>query len=367
MTDINKQRFLAELGKLLTFMYEEDRQEALAMYSDMFDSGADEQMLLHQLVSPTRQAVVIARAYNQRERTLQTSARTRGESYYEDSMDDVPGYVIAIENIRRQILGAQESERMRKEQMSLFKAEDIEEQTAEQESEAVIALPAEEEAVQEQEEAAEETDTAADEPASLEEDVQELSEEGAVEELSVVQEELPAEEEDTEEGLVPVHQGGALEQYDSENEAYSRKDGYPHEPKAHRNVHQHSQTQHHGPHHRTAATERRARPLLLILYVLIAVPVGLVGGLIMLLPIILFLALSVLAIWMGVSAVAAAFGGFAMFSDLMVVLGAGLVLLALGLLFLWLFIWFIGGVLAGFINGLISLGGRLCYKEVEVE
>lgn len=361
MTDINKQRFLAELGKLLTFMYEEDRQEALAMYSDMFDSGADEQMLLHQLVSPTRQAVVIARAYNQRERTLQTSARTRSESYYEDSMDDVPGYVIAIEDIRRQILGAQESERMRKEQMSLFKAEDIEEQTAEQESEAVIALPAEEEAEQEQEEAAEETDTAAVEPASLEEDVQEISEEGAVEELSVAQPEEITEEEESQEGLVPVHQGGALESYDGESEAYSREDGYPHEPKGHRDVH------HHGPHHRTAATERRARPLLLILYVLIAVPVGLVGGLIMLLPIILFLALSVLAIWMGVSAVAAAFGGFAMFSDLMVVLGAGLVLLALGLLFLWLFIWFIGGVLAGFINGLISLGGRLCYKEVEVE
>lgn len=32
VTHINKQKFLAELGKLLTFMYDEDRQTALAMY-----------------------------------------------------------------------------------------------------------------------------------------------------------------------------------------------------------------------------------------------------------------------------------------------------------------------------------------------
>ena len=57
MTDINKQKFLAELGKLLTFMYEEDRQSALAMYAKLFDNARDEQSLLQFLVSPTRQAV----------------------------------------------------------------------------------------------------------------------------------------------------------------------------------------------------------------------------------------------------------------------------------------------------------------------
>ena len=39
VTDINKQKFLAELGKLLTFMYDEDRQDALAMYARMFDAA----------------------------------------------------------------------------------------------------------------------------------------------------------------------------------------------------------------------------------------------------------------------------------------------------------------------------------------
>ena len=61
MTTINKQKFLAELGKLLTFMYEEDRQTALAMYVKMFEDAEDERALLQALISPTRQAVIVAR------------------------------------------------------------------------------------------------------------------------------------------------------------------------------------------------------------------------------------------------------------------------------------------------------------------
>ena len=55
VTHINKQKFLAELGKLLTFMYDEDRQTALAMYGRMFDNARDEQALIQFLISPTRQ------------------------------------------------------------------------------------------------------------------------------------------------------------------------------------------------------------------------------------------------------------------------------------------------------------------------
>ena len=93
MTDINKQKFLAELGKLLTFMYEEDRQSALAMYAKLFDNARDEQSLLQFLVSPTRQAVLIARAYNARERKLQVSSQSRSSDYKEEG---TPGYVSMI-------------------------------------------------------------------------------------------------------------------------------------------------------------------------------------------------------------------------------------------------------------------------------
>ena len=93
VTDINRQKFLAELAKLLTFMYEEDRQEALAMYAGMFEDAEDEQALIQALVSPTRQAVVIARAYNDKERKLQVHAQSRedgDEGGDEDDGNQVP-------------------------------------------------------------------------------------------------------------------------------------------------------------------------------------------------------------------------------------------------------------------------------------
>ena len=52
MNAINRQKFLAELSKLLTFMYEEDRQRALSMYERMFDITEDEQGLLDAYDTP---------------------------------------------------------------------------------------------------------------------------------------------------------------------------------------------------------------------------------------------------------------------------------------------------------------------------
>ena len=66
----------------------------------------------------------------------------------------------------------------------------------------------------------------------------------------------------------------------------------------------------------------------------------------------------------GCLALTSAFGAFSIFADVMVVLGCALVVLALGLLFLWMFVWLIGGVIAGLINGVIKLAGKWCYKEV---
>ena len=43
---------------------------------------------------------------------------------------------------------------------------------------------------------------------------------------------------------------------------------------------------------------------------------------------------------------------------------AGL-LLALGLLALWIAVWLVGGAMVGLVRGLIHLGGKWCYKEVE--
>ena len=96
VTDINKQKFLPELGRLLTFMVEEDRQTALAMYSRLFDDAEDEQLLQNLLESPTRQAVVIARAYDAKERKKQLESPTHGE-------EQTPGFVLAIDRLYQQV------------------------------------------------------------------------------------------------------------------------------------------------------------------------------------------------------------------------------------------------------------------------
>ena len=103
---INKQKFLAELGRLLTFMYEEDRQSALAMYSKMFDDVAEEQLLLQFLVSPTRQAVVLARAYDAKERKLQVHTQSRDDdaSYDNTPEGELPPFILAISDLQQEAI-----------------------------------------------------------------------------------------------------------------------------------------------------------------------------------------------------------------------------------------------------------------------
>jgi len=112
------------------------------------------------------------------------------------------------------------------------------------------------------------------------------------------------------------------------------------------------------------ATVRKPRIALLILYILLAVPVGIVGMLFLLSLTFFTLGVAVITVAAGIMLFTAAFGGFSVFADILVVLGAAVIVLALGLLLLWLFVWFIGGAMVGFIRGLIGLGGKWCYKEV---
>ena len=102
VTPINKQKFLAELGKLLTFMYEEDRQRAMSLYSRMFEEAGDEHALIQALISPTRQAVVVARAYNSNLGRLSLSAATKAAPEDRDQ-NGVPDYVQAIKGVREQV------------------------------------------------------------------------------------------------------------------------------------------------------------------------------------------------------------------------------------------------------------------------
>ena len=54
MTHINRQKYMAELSKLLAFMFKEDKEDILAQYNKMLDESDDEQALLESFGSPTK-------------------------------------------------------------------------------------------------------------------------------------------------------------------------------------------------------------------------------------------------------------------------------------------------------------------------
>ena len=60
---INQERYLAELDRLLGFMSSWDRQAALKKYRAMFASSRDEQALIEELGTPTKQAIELAASY----------------------------------------------------------------------------------------------------------------------------------------------------------------------------------------------------------------------------------------------------------------------------------------------------------------
>ncbi len=316
VTSINKQKFLAELGKLLTFMYEEDRQRAMGLYSRMFEEAGDEQALIQALISPTRQAVVVARAYNSNLGRLSLNAETKAAPEDRDE-NGVPDYVQAIEKVREQAWAA-------------------------------IGVPA---AAEEAEEAPAETEEAEEAPAETEE-VEEAPAE--TEEA----EEAPAEAEEAEEAPAAAepdksaHEGIEFFTLPEEGKETPQSDTLLDENTF--NIDSDA----------LRKPRRKAKPFALILYILLAIPLTICAIAVLLVPAILFLALSVAAIICGVVLVSTAFKGFPVFADIMVVLGVSLVLFALGLLFLWTAIWFIGGAIVGVVHGVAVLCEKWCYKEV---
>lgn len=347
-------------------MYEEDRQTALAMYSQLFDEVDDEQGLLQLLVSPTRQAVVIARSYNAKERKLQVHAQSREESETAD-YGTAPEFIGVIDGILEEALSRQapKTAEVSADQFSMFEddffAPTPEAPSAEAEvqpeapaAEAAVEAPAEASPAEAAETEAEAAEAEAPDPAapvdevdafiadfSIPADQQEFAPE-AGEQTAPAEAAEPAAEaaedaESAEGDSAPIEiEEEDVEEYD---DGYYDEDYEP---------------------------VRKPRVFLLILYILLAVPVGLLGILLLIVPTLLFLVLAGLIITGGVMAVTSAFGsGIAVFADIMVIIGMAFILLALGLLALWIAVWLVGGAMVGLVRGLIHLGGKWCYKEVE--
>lgn len=349
-------------------MYEEDRQTALAMYNQLFDEVDDEQGLLQLLVSPTRQAVVIARSYNAKERKLQVHAQSREES---DTASDgaAPEFMGVIESIREEALSRQapKTAEVSADQFSMFEddffaptpetpAAPAEAEPEAPAEEAAVEAPAEASPAEAAETEAEAAEAEAPAPAasvdevdafiadfSIPADQQEFAPD-AGEQTAPAEPAEPAQPEEAEAPAESDEDDSAPIAIEEEDDEYDDEyyDDEEYEP------------------------VRKPRVFLLILYILLAVPVGLLGILLLIVPTLLFLVLAGLIITGGVMAVTSAFGsGIAVFADIMVIIGMAFILLALGLLALWIAVWLVGGVMVGLVRGLIHLGGKWCYKEVE--
>ena len=364
MKVINKQKFLAELGRLLTFMYEEDRLETLALYEELFDAASDEQALLQLLVSPTRQAVVLARSYQSGNGKLQVHSSSRVD---EASEDDTPAHILAIYELRHSAeLAGMLAPVVDDNQISIFDdAPAAESEHAAEPENAEAPETAESPAAMEEvspvpDESAEPVPPAAAEkdeaPAS---DVTEPAPDTAP-----VSENEPAPEAAASESIaeVPDEVDSFLAGFSIEGaELAAEPETVPtpvEAPAADPIKDDFSAPLDEGK------TVRKLNPLLLILYLIPAIPVGVAVTALLLVPAVVFLALGVAVIGAGVLLLISAFGSFAMLSDILVVLGGSLIVLAFGILFAWLFVWFIGAPIVGFIRALCSLGRKWCSKEV---
>lgn len=364
---INEQKFLAELGKLLTFMYEEDRQTAIELYAEMFASTADEHALMQFLGSPTRQAVQVARAYNAKERKLQVHSQSKNEDGLEYDPDEVPDFVQAINKIALSAAliaapaVADEEREVPEGQFSLFdeapaEAEAAEETPAEEPAapaENVPAVAVEDAPVEEPAAVAEEAveaapaEAAPQDAAESDGNAEDAAEIAPVKDPAPV-EETPVEEKSPEDDFVIV--------VPEQQEPAPAPAEVPTEPAA--------PVEEAMPAPAAVEMRRKPRVFLLILFIILAVPITLIGIALLLIPTLLSLILALSFIVVGVAALVSAFAGFAVFADILVMLGISLVGLALGLLFLWLFVWFIGGAIVGLVKSVIALGGSWCYKEV---
>jgi len=421
---INKQKFLAELGRLLTFMYEEDRQTALSMYNRLFDMTDNEQALLQFLVSPTRQAVVLARTYDAAERKLQVRSQHRDPA--QAASADTPPFVLAIEKLEQEALSlGVTAPAVNTDQLSLFEdavpAEEDDAPAAEDEFPAVkdeLPPPQKTEAddlfsldsvdgelgstaaraaeadvrftldtVTDEPEAPAQTEpvlteTFSEEPSSQPAPAEEAAEEAAA---PAPADDEPAPAEDAEEDApakaeLPEApepaQSAPVDKVDAFLSDFSIKDdtsaasaepspaAVPPAPGRQAELAVDVPALDSSLPFAPVNTVRKPRVALLIVYIILAIPVGLAAVALLLIPTLFSLSF---AFSFGVCAFAlmgSAFSSFAMFADILAVFGVSLILFALALLFAWLFFWLIGGAICGLVRGLCRLGGKWCYKEV---
>ena len=356
-------------------MYEEDRVRALEEYEDIFEQAGNENAVLQLLVSPTRQAVNLARAYDAKDRG---SFSGGGEG---------PAYLTVIDDLRRQagtlmpaapVLAVDSDDS----QISLFDKPDVadsvfnnlelgnlpeleEDEMPEIPPEEIDRFPDEDRSTESLPPTAipEKTATAEETPSREVEDFSDavdafLADFTVRGNANGVETPYPAQfaESMSEELPAPVP-ASVMERHDEDSPlptelkrptSAPRADVTPILPDL------------------PPQTKKKASVPLLILYSLIAIPISLLLIALLLVPAALCLGLAAAGLSAGFAGMVEAFTAFSVFADMLLVFGFALALAAFGLLLFWCFVWFLGGAIPGVIRGACRLGGKLCYQEVPV-
>ena len=367
MTDINRQRFLSELAKLLTFMHEEDRQRAMAAYTALFDQADDEQVMLQTLKTPLDQAVQVARAYNSGRHSDGEVSPGEGIPPYLQTIYDIGTAALSVQPIQNQTIDDQfslfDEER---EETPAYDTAPYTPENGEETGNGTDERAAGDESVAESEPSAaaqDEPETAAAVPDAVSESP-EAAQDAPETDEAPAESELPTDTGVTEGSETPDAPEQELEQKVSEfleNFTLKTEESAALPPD--------TPTRTESAPRRIAVDKmlRKPRVPLLILYCLFAIPLTAALIVILLAPTVVSLAAGVLCGVTGVLGFLSLFSSFSLMCDMLVVAGFSLILIALGLLLLWLFIWLIGGAIAGLVRAVVDLGGKWCYKEVPAE
>lgn len=380
MTLINRQQFMSELSKLLTFMFKEDRSEIIQQYNEMLDNAEDEQAMLESFGSPTRLAVAISRSYQRDERKLSVHADSKdggsGENVKVKPVIPTQGvkssapivkpneptadaYVDIIEEIRREKAAEEGIE-----YKPIFFKEDPKPEPA-----------AEPEVEEQTEEAAEETAQPVDEVSEAPaEEADEADEETTDEAQAEKVEAQPEGEPDAAEAAEAAEQtAGEAEdapqvqeaQADEGGEAEAAADAEAAEP-ADETAHVLATVFNETP---EAAPEkvRKTNVFALILYIIVSIPVGLVLLLVMLGLELGVLGCGLLGLRVGFGLLSFTFSGMSVLADVLICFGVNIAVLALGVLVTWFAVWLIIVSVPWLIRGIKNLGRKLCVKEVEID
>ncbi len=394
---MNRQRYMAELSKLLTFMFKEDKEDILAHYNKMLDEAEDEQALLESFGSPTRLAVNISRGYKRAERKLAVEADSKADKPDEGETSVEPEHIfvkpVKKESAAEKTPAAPAPGLSYADIIEEIRREKAEEEGVEytpmffNEPEKAPTEPEAEEKTEESEPVTEEFEAEEAEEADIKVEIVETpSEESEPEETEIEEEapeadgesdalEEPAEEAEADETVAENAEVSEETTEDEEAEEVETveetvKSGEGEEPPAAEEIAELDAVTVFDRLDKVQPPEEtvqyKTNVGLLILYLIFAIPIGLALFFAAVIVAISLLAAGAVLIGLGIKTVGFAFSTFAIFADSILCAGAALVALAVALMLIWLAILILFRGLSGLIAGIKALGGRICVREVTV-